>query len=143
MVFGWIQRQSLNGRNILPGNFEIFRSSLDFATSIVDLFTTSLVSRVAQPIHCLLHRMKNGRKLGLIGNEWQESQQHAFEEVINRFTLAPITLLYRVALKRMLYVLHLSVCFHNVTRMVGTLLLFSLVNSATQNGIILSTIKKC
>ena len=55
-------------------------------------------SHIAQPIQRLLHGMKNGRKPGLIGDEWQEPQQRAFEKLINfafeklinRFTTAPI-----------------------------------------------------
>jgi RNase H-like domain found in reverse transcriptase len=34
--------------------------------------------------------MKKGRKPGLIGHEWQEPQQRAFEELIDRFTTAPL-----------------------------------------------------
>jgi hypothetical protein len=34
--------------------------------------------------------MKNGRKPGLIGHDWQEPQQQAFEKLIDSFTTAPI-----------------------------------------------------
>jgi len=47
-------------------------------------------SHIVQPIQRLLHGMKNGRKPGLIGHEWQEPQQHAFERLIDCFTTAPI-----------------------------------------------------
>jgi hypothetical protein len=47
-------------------------------------------SQVARPILLLLKGMKKGRKPGLIGHEWQEPQQRAFEELIDRFTTAPL-----------------------------------------------------
>jgi hypothetical protein len=34
--------------------------------------------------------MKKGQKPGLIGQDWQEPQQDALEQLINRFTTAPI-----------------------------------------------------
>jgi hypothetical protein len=34
--------------------------------------------------------MKKGQKPGLIGQDWQEPQQSALEELINQFTTAPI-----------------------------------------------------
>jgi RNase H-like domain found in reverse transcriptase len=34
--------------------------------------------------------MKNGRKPGVIGSDWQEPQQRAFEYLIDRFTTAHI-----------------------------------------------------
>jgi reverse transcriptase-like protein len=47
-------------------------------------------SRITKPIQNLLRGMKNGRKPGLIGGNWQEAQQKAFEDLIDRFTTAPI-----------------------------------------------------
>jgi hypothetical protein len=47
-------------------------------------------SQVARPILLLLKGMKKGRKPGLIGLEWQEPQQRAFKELIDRFTTAPL-----------------------------------------------------
>ena len=47
-------------------------------------------SRIATPIQSLLKGMKNGRKPGLIGHDWQEAQQRAFEGLIDCFTTAPI-----------------------------------------------------
>lgn len=47
-------------------------------------------SRMAKPIQDLLRGMKRGRKPGLIGRDWQEAQQKAFEKLIKCFTTAPI-----------------------------------------------------
>jgi hypothetical protein len=46
--------------------------------------------QIVKPILQLLHRMKKGQKPGLIGQDWQEPQQQALEELINWFTTAPI-----------------------------------------------------
>jgi hypothetical protein len=46
-------------------------------------------SRIAKPIQDLLRGMKNGRKPGLIGSNWQGAQQKAFEGLIGKFATAP------------------------------------------------------
>jgi hypothetical protein len=47
-------------------------------------------SQIVKPILHLLRDMKKGWKPSLIGQDWQEPQQQALEELINRFTTAPI-----------------------------------------------------
>jgi len=42
--------------------------------------------------------MKNGRKAGKIGHEWQKPQKEAFKELITAFTTAPILRYYDPAL---------------------------------------------
>src|SRR5438045_5138623 len=44
----------------------------------------------ARPLHQLLHGMKNGKKPGLIANNWQKPQQEAFEQLIDAFITAPV-----------------------------------------------------
>jgi hypothetical protein len=43
-----------------------------------------------KPILQLLKGIKKGQKPGLIGQDWQEPQQQALKQLINRFTIAPI-----------------------------------------------------
>src|SRR5438045_942109 len=45
---------------------------------------------IARPLHQLLHGMKNGKKPGLIANNWQKPQQEAFEQLIDAFITAPV-----------------------------------------------------
>src|SRR5947207_4023086 len=45
---------------------------------------------IAWPLHQLLHGMKNGKKPGLIANNWQKPQQEAFEQLIDAFITAPV-----------------------------------------------------
>ena len=45
---------------------------------------------IARPLHQLLRGMKNGKKPGLIANNWQKPQQEAFEMLIDAFITAPV-----------------------------------------------------
>lgn len=45
---------------------------------------------IARPLHQLLHGMKNGKKPGLIAENWQEPEQEAFERLIDAFISAPV-----------------------------------------------------
>ena len=47
-------------------------------------------SRIARPLHDLMKGMKNGRKPGQIGTDWQEPQEQAYHRLIDAFTTAPV-----------------------------------------------------
>ena len=53
---------------------------------------------IARPSHLLLRGIKNGRKDGKIGHNWQKPQQEAFKQLISAFTIAPILWYYNPAL---------------------------------------------
>ena len=66
-------------------DFQVFLGFCNFYRRFIFGFAS-----IAHSLHLLLRGMKNGRKAGNIGHEWQEPQQEAFERLITAFTTAPI-----------------------------------------------------
>ena len=53
---------------------------------------------MARPLYAFFRGIKNGRKAGKIGYEWQKPQKKAFKQLINTFTTAPILQYYNPTL---------------------------------------------
>jgi hypothetical protein len=54
---------------------------------------------IARPLHQLLQGMKDGKKPGLIADQWRKPQQEAFERLIDAFITAPVLRHYDPARK--------------------------------------------
>jgi len=74
-------------------NIQMFLGFCNFYKRFIYCFAV-----ITHPLHTLLRGMRNRRKAGKIGHEWQEPQKKAFKQLIIVFTIASILQYYNPTL---------------------------------------------